>query len=112
LLGGLWEFVSSEFRMARDETLSEMVARRTGLNVDANGVQLLGSVKHAFTHFRITRRVYLVETRCGASLHSFGYQKLRWTPRDQIIQLALTRSDQKILDLYEAHQVSLFAQAG
>jgi adenine-specific DNA glycosylase len=102
--------------------VDEMIARRAGLNIDVEDAQMLGAVKHAFTHFKITRRVYLVGTRPstlrqaqgsgGASLRPNGYQHLRWVPRDEIRRLALTRSDQKILDLYEAHQVSLFAQAG
>jgi A/G-specific adenine glycosylase len=122
LLGGLWEFISSEFRVHSAETLDEMVARRTGLTIDANAALLLGTVKHAFTHFKIARRVWLVETRPstlrqaqgsgGASLQPDGYDQLRWVPLDEVRQLALTRSDQKLLDLYEAHQVSLFAQAG
>jgi A/G-specific adenine glycosylase len=122
LLGGLWEFVSSEFRVSSSETLGEMVKRRTGLIVDAEAGRDLGAVKHAFTHFKITRHVYLVEARLlspelvegskDASLRPDGYDQLLWVPFDEVRQLALTRSDQKIMDLYEAHQVSLFAQAG
>jgi A/G-specific adenine glycosylase len=112
LLGGLWEFVSSEFRVPSAEKLGEMIERRTGVIVEAEAAHELGTVKHVFTHFKITRHVYLIETRCVASLRASGYVQLRWVPFDEVRQLALTRSDQKILDLYEAHQVSLFAQAG
>jgi adenine-specific DNA glycosylase len=117
LLGGLWEFVSSEFQVSRNESrgrkdpVSKMIHTRTGLNITLCDAELLGTVKHAFTHFRMTRHIWLIETRCGGSLQPNGYDQLRWVRLDDVKQLALTRSDQKILHLYETHRLSLFAQA-
>ena len=110
LLGGLWEFVSSEFRAAHRE-LADVVRERTGLQInDLDGeAEMIGTVKHAFTHFKITRQVWLVTAHRVASPHPNGYDQLRWVPLDHIKQLALTRSDQKILALYEKHRLSLFA---
>ena len=133
LLGGLWEFVSSEFRGAGGE-LVDVVRERTGLLIDESDAVMIGAVKHAFTHFKITRHVYLVhiptnqklkpsfprrrESRPASTLDSRlrgnddpnGYDQLRWVPFDQVRALALTRSDQKILELYEKHCLSFFAQ--
>jgi A/G-specific adenine glycosylase len=109
LLGGLWEFVSAEFRVPRAETVDEMVARRTGLRIDAEAAQLLGAVKHGFTHFTMTRQVWLVEHVDGtAPLLASGYDELRWVSLDECRRLALTRSDGRILDLYLHHRGSLF----
>ncbi len=109
LLGGLWEFISGEFRVPSAETLDEMVARRTGLHTDADAAQLLGSVKHAFTHFKMTRQVWLIErVDSSASLNPRGYAELRWVTVDECRRLALTRSDQRILDLILHHRGSLF----
>lgn len=109
LLGGLWEFVSSEFRASSAETLDEMVGRRTGLQIDAEAAQLLGGVKHGFTHFKMTRQVWLIEgVNSQTSLTSNGYDELRWVTLDECRRLALTRSDQRILDLYRRHRGSLF----
>lgn len=109
LLGGLWEFISSDFRIPSSETLDEVVARRTGLRIDAEAAQLLGEVKHGFTHFTMTRHVWLVENVDGpAPLDANGYDDLRWVTADECRRLALTRSDGRILDLYLQHRGSLF----
>lgn len=109
LLGGLWEFVSSEFRVPNSEMLDAMVMRRTGLRVDADAAQLLGEVKHGFTHFSMTRRVWLIEdVDRDAPLMAHGYDELRWVTPDECRRLALTRSDARILDLYLRHRGSLF----
>jgi A/G-specific adenine glycosylase len=109
LLGGLWEFVSAEFRVSSAETLDEMVARRTGLRVDAEDAPLLGAVKHGFTHFTMTRQVWLIEGVDGhAAMHANGYDELRWVTPDNCRRLALTRSDGRILDLFVQHRGSLF----
>ena len=119
LLGGLWEFVSSEFRMASGE-LGDVVRERTGLIVDDEAAEMIGTVKHAFTHFKITRHVFVVARIIGMEAladsrlkppfqKERGYAQLHWVPLNKIRQLALTRSDQKIFALYEKHRLSLLA---
>lgn len=109
LLGGLWEFVSSDFRGEQPE-LVDMLRARTGLEINTASAIKIGTVKHAFTHFKITRHVWvvLVGARGRTRLQPNGYTELRWIPLNEIRQLALTRSDQKILALYEKHRLSLF----
>lgn len=124
LLGGLWEFVSSDFRAQRAtfgrsrrralEMLRRTVADKTGLAIstpDAELPELLGAVKHGFTHFKITRQVWLVrvEATSASSLRPAGYDQLKWASLDEVRQLALTRSDARILELYRMHRLSLFA---
>lgn len=109
LLGGLWEFVSAEFRMPSAESLPAMVRRRTGLHIDANPALFIGEVKHGFTHFTMTRRVWLIEpVDSGAMLQASGYDELRWVRLNECRRLALTRSDGRILDLFLQHRGSLF----
>lgn len=122
LLGGLWEFVSTEFREAgtppngshRSEMaqLKRMVAKRTGLDVTLDDAQMLGTVKHGFTHFKITRHVWLARVRSNdpAPLRPTGYDRLEWTSLEEVYRLPLTRSDQRILELYRGHRASLFAK--
>ena len=62
------------------------------------------ALKHAFTHFRITRHVAIVSltepmprvTPSDANIN------VKWVKPEEIGDLALTRSDQKILDLARA----------
>ncbi len=100
LLGGLWEFVSSEFRAAAPpDDAASMVRARTGLNISPQ-VTVLGSVRHAFTHFKITRQVVAVRAKSGIP-SPVGYAALRWLAKAELGNLALTRSDQKILALLD-----------
>jgi A/G-specific adenine glycosylase len=98
LLGGLWEFVSSEFRApAPPASVADMVRERTRLRITGEP-EALGAVKHAFTHFKITRHLYRVRAASGEPA-PIGYAALRWLPLVQVAHLALTRSDQKVLGM-------------
>lgn len=109
LLGGLWEFISSELRPSRggEDTsggrssalLERMIVARTGLRIGRAEVTLLGEVRHAFTHFRITRHAWLVRLATGrraTTLQAKGYSHLLWASPAELEGLALARSDQKI----------------
>ena len=37
-----------------------MAAQQTGLQVEVNEADFVGAVKHAFTHFKITKHVFVV----------------------------------------------------
>lgn len=102
LLGGLWEFISSDYRGPAPDGLERMVAQRAGLSIDAQRARALGEVKHAFTHFRITREVWVITVDGRAAARSVGYDQARWASLTEVGHLALTRSDQRILALYRA----------
>ncbi len=113
LLGGLWEFVSSDFRGALEfmpgaDAVEAMVRERTGLDVSAQGV--LGPIKHAFTHFKITRHVWLCKVRgSAAKLRVSGYVELRWVPPEGISALALTRSDLRVAALLALSRARVYS---
>ncbi|MCS7055542.1 MAG: A/G-specific adenine glycosylase [Thermoflexales bacterium] len=127
LLGGLWEFLSSELRAptadgqlsrayqpirptaARAFTddapdLAELIFHRTGLKVTPRRAARLGVVKHAFTHFKLTRQVWLIRLPSpGAQPRQVnGYERLIWAAPEEVERLALTRSDRRIWELYRA----------
>lgn len=98
LLGGLWEFVSSDFRASSPpDDAASLVRARTGLSIWPQ-VTELGSVRHAFTHFKITRQIVAVRAVRGNAKPA-GYAALRWMAVGDLGSLALTRSDQKIFAL-------------
>ena len=111
LLGGLWEFVSSEIGIAVAEALplfdpaadpmtqiaAQVLTRIGAAQLDLQAMTMLGTVKHAFTHFKITKHVVLAQV--DGPLPEFAttiYQQLKWVRLPDLTQLALTRSDQKI----------------
>ncbi|MCX7939638.1 MAG: A/G-specific adenine glycosylase [Thermoflexales bacterium] len=97
LLGGLWEFISSELRDPPQESLAMMVERRVGLDVSAAPATLLGETRHAFTHFRLVRTVWLLHLDAQpAPTRKHGYARVQWVRLDELPQLALTRSDRRV----------------
>lgn len=111
LLGGLWEFVSDEIGVSvtpevplfgEPDQIAKQVLRRLHLPVSLLDLSSLGTVKHAFTHFKITRHVVLAHCNAADGLLTVDptvYQRLAWATRNEANQQALTRSDQKILAL-------------
>jgi A/G-specific adenine glycosylase len=104
LLGGLWEFVSGDLRGAPLDAITAaaaaaMVTERTGLRVTPGAP--LGRVKHAFTHFRITKHVFACAYTGPASppLTPAGYATAGWFTRGELDGLALARSDRRCLEL-------------
>ena len=106
LLGGLWEFVSDEIgdeAMLLDGSLASAVQRMAvqhiGLQVVVNTEDFIGIVKHAFTHFKITKHVFEVRLSTSPKVlaNPSSYKQVHWVEMNEIKQLALTRSDQKIL---------------
>ncbi len=99
LLGGLWEFLSAEQSPTAplvDADVSALAYRRANLTLDPASVRPLGSVAHAFTHFKVTRQVWLARALNPEALQPNGYAEARWLSPAEVEQLPLTRSDQKI----------------
>lgn len=100
LLGGLWEFISSELRDPPQESLVEMVARRVGLDLSAAHHEMLGKTRHAFTHFRLVRTVWLVRLESPVMpQRALGYAQTAWVQLEELPRLALTRSDRRVWTL-------------
>ena len=66
-----------------------------------NTEDFIGIVKHAFTHFKITKHVFEVRLSTSPKVlaNPSSYKQVHWVEMNEIKQLALTRSDQKILAL-------------
>lgn len=114
LLGGLWEFISSEPTDSTDPTdlndPTDLIVHRSGLKVTPSKATQLGAVKHAFTHFKLTRRVWLVRLPVPGRTppRANGYDRLIWATPAEVERLALTRSDRRIWEMYRARPASLF----
>jgi len=110
LLGGLWEFISSDLRAdcvvdgQGTDQLKQMIMARAGLAIEHAEVKWLGEVKHAFTHFRITRYAWQVAlpARRATEAAPNAYVALRWVMPAEVTNLALTRSDRKLWQIYQA----------
>lgn len=101
LLGGLWEYPSVKVEIHGDAPPASIktLAWDAGLSIDA--LLSLGEVRHAFTHFKLSRPVYLALHPTPESLHM---SDCVWIAPGDMQHLALTRSDQKICQLVEMAQ--------
>jgi A/G-specific adenine glycosylase len=99
LLGGLWKFPGGE-RLEGDKdlkhTLRRTIQEEVGINVQVG--KPLHSVKHAYTHFRITLSAFRC-TRKSGDPQALGCQDFQWVKAEDLGQLPLSKADRKILEL-------------
>ncbi len=99
MLGGLWEFPGG--KQEPDETLIETCRREvmeeTGLEVEVE--RKLGSVRHAYSHFRITLHAYVCGIVSGTLLDD-GIPRV-WASLDELDKYAFPRANRRILELLQ-----------
>ena len=85
--------------------MARIVEERVGLQVSVSDADFIGTVRHAFTHFTMTKHVAVVQAGDveAMPLESSYYTQLRWVTAEEARLLALTRSDQKILAMVAEH---------
>jgi len=98
LLGGMWEFPGGR-RNPRERFASALcrcVRERTGCTVMPG--RKLAVVKHAYSHFRITVRVF--EAAAAATAVSTGsHGPVRWVPARGLARLPFSTAHRRIADL-------------
>lgn len=95
MLGGLWEFPGGKRQPG--ETLPEALRRELleemGIIVDVG--EELTTVKHAYTHFRITLYAFLCQLEQGEP-RCLECQDFRWATLDEIRALPMAVTDRRI----------------
>jgi A/G-specific adenine glycosylase len=96
LLGGLWKFPGGE--KAEKEALEEALVRtvREELGLQVRVKKALGSVKHAYTHFRATFHIYRCTVVRGKPNSPEG-REWKWASAEELHALALSKAERKIL---------------
>ena len=96
LLGGLWAFPSG--RRAPGETLEGALLRslREKLRVGAVIQRKVGSVRHAYSHYRITLHGFYCGTEEGPLPEGEG---AGWLPGRGEVAFALPRADRKLVEI-------------
>lgn len=105
LLGGLWEFPSTDFSEGLDASagmaphIERALRESFGLDVRLAETDIAGVERHAFTHFRITRHVARAGVGAAGDVtpRAARYRAAGWFARDELDALALARSDRRIL---------------
>lgn len=96
LLGGLWEFP----RGTREpgETLPEALVRgiREELGIDVDILDGIGTIRHGFSHFRVTLHAFRCRKRAGRIRSS---REWRWAAPGELKRIAFPRADRKLMDI-------------
>jgi A/G-specific adenine glycosylase len=97
LLGGLWGFPGG--RKKGDENLPDALIRQIcgtlGIKIEIEGS--LTTVKHAYTHFRITLHAFNARF-IGGQPSNYGVSDHAWVHLEDVEQFAIARTDRKIID--------------
>jgi len=101
LLGGLWKFPGGE--IGRKESVRDAVARtvREELALSIRVKEKVASVKHAYTHFRVTFHVYLCSIAPGRPKSLEGLE-WKWVSAEELQRLALSKAERKILSVLQS----------
>ncbi len=96
LLGGLWEFPGGKRKTG--ESLKDCLKReiREELDIYIQVNDLLVTVKHAYTHFRITLHMFDCQY-LGGKLHLNGCDDYRWITSGELDDYAFPGADRKVI---------------
>ncbi len=97
MLGGLWEFPGGKLE-PHDADLHTCLRREIAeeLAIEIEVSDLLTTVKHAYTHFRITLHTFHARHVAGEP-QALGCQAWRWVEMAELSEFPLPATDQKIV---------------
>lgn len=98
LLGGLWELPGGKVEPGETGPITCKRELHEELGVDVSVGSLVGKVKHAYSHFRITLHAYECTVVEGEPKSTEGLLTV-WTPLDELNKYAFPKANRHILNL-------------
>jgi A/G-specific adenine glycosylase len=97
MLGSLWEFPGG--KQEAGESLADCLRReiREELGLEITVGELLVTIKHSYTHFKITLHAFICHLVKGQP-QARGVADWRWVTLDELDSFPFPRTDQKIIE--------------
>ncbi len=104
LLGGLWEFPGGKIQP--DESEAKGCARviKEKINLGLAQLQFVGTIKHAYTHFKIRAAVFTCQKFFG-QIRLSEHEAFRWLTGEQFDSLPMHKANLKIISLLKEQQI-------
>jgi A/G-specific adenine glycosylase len=98
LLGGLWKLPGGlqEDGLSLSVSLKMHINRELGIDVRLG--RLLATVKHVYTHFRMTMKAYQCSCR-ECRPEALGCEDWHWAAPKDLHSLAFSKADRKVIDV-------------
>ena len=94
LLGGLWEFPGGKLKEGETPAIAAAREIREELKIAVSVENLIGIVRHAYSHFRITLHAFHCRYRDGAPRTLNPY---RWVSPGELDRFAFPAANRKII---------------
>jgi A/G-specific adenine glycosylase len=96
LLGGLWEFPNGPWKNGEKSTRACVDMVRSVVGLDAKPLDLLTSVRHAYSHFKIQMAAFHCRWQSGR-VRLNGLWAFRWVPLEKLAEFPMHGAVQKIV---------------
>ncbi len=101
LLGGLWEFPGGKIEPGETPEACILREVQEEIGITVKLTEPLMTLKHAYTHFRVTLQVYLCQYLAGEP-QAIACEEVRWVTLDDIDQYPFPKANTKIIAALKA----------
>jgi A/G-specific adenine glycosylase len=104
MLGGLWEFPGGKINDNESEKQALIREVQEEVNLDITITQKLGTIKHAYSHFKINLHAYICSSITKEAV-AISASKLEWINENKLDNYAFPTANKKLFKLLKKHSL-------